>query len=959
MQSHRIEFESEKLPSLSDKEVFELLKTSPNGISNEEARIRLETYGKNQIKTKQRSRRIKQFLYQFTNLFAVLLIVASILAYIGQLPELAFAIAMIVLVNGMIGFSQEYVASRIAEALESRVPTYARVIRSGLEIKIPSEEVTIGDLLLLESGERISADARIVESYNLYVNNEAITGESLPQPRDFRPAKTTMLTHSPNIVFLGTNVASGFGKAVVYAIGEETQFGKVARITREVETAKSPLEKEINHAARLIAIIAITIGLIFAVLAFGIGIGFASAILFGIGIVVALVPEGLPATLSVSLSAISRGLVKRNVLIKKLSAAETLGSTTVICTDKTGTLTKGEMTVTDIWVNRKEIKVSGVGFIPEGEYFWCDNSEECKRRLSKEELEKNVYLLLEIGTLASTAVLVAPKDENKRWTVIGSPTEGALLTAAQKAKFNVSEVAKKKPRREIFPFDRTRKMMSTVHEVDGNLVLYVKGAPDVLLSRSRWLFLDGKEIPLDEDLRNEIMDTTNSFAERALRTLGFAYRRLGSSGTGSSRNLESMRLEDLENELVFVGIVGLLDPPREEARYSIEQAKRAGIRVIMITGDFSRTAYAIARKIGLTECSEYEKMLSRRELIPDGQLDKMNRKELGEVLKGSNIIFSRASPYHKLRIVNELRAQGEIVAVTGDGVNDAPALRSADVGIAMGIAGTDVAREASDVILLDDNFASIISGVEQGRAVFRNIRKFTSYIISSNWPELIPFILYILFPVPLLLPIILVLLVDLGADVFPAIVLGLEPPEKRFMEMPPRPLNERLLKPTILLRTFIQGMAITIVSLVPAFFVLYQGGWVFGEELAVDSMLYKQASTTAYVGIIVGQAFNLLALRSSTSTVYEKGISGNPLIPYAFIWYIGVVIIVVFLPISQSVLNTAVPPISAWLGMFALAPIVWITDTSWKLLGGARAEIGVPKGIPSPIKTNANWLDDY
>lgn len=961
---------------MTPEEVYKALGSSHNGLTIEEARYRLQKYGRNAIKTKPRSPLLYQFASQFANLFAILLIVAAILAYVGRLPELAIAIAIIVVVNGVIGFSQEYAASRIAEALEARVPTYARVIRSGMELRLPSEEVTIGDLMLLEPGDRIGADARLVEAYNLSVNNEAITGEALPQPRDFRPVSTKALTHAPNVVFLGTSVASGFGKAIVYAIGKDTQFGKVATITQEVKAAKSPLEREIDHAARLIAVIAVAVGLAFVALALGVGIGLAAAILFGIGIVVALVPEGLPATLSVSLSAISRRLVKRNVLIKKLSAAETLGSTTVICTDKTGTLTKGQMTVTDIWVNEKEIKVSGVGFVPEGEFYWCGESKEyeevlrkiwskgvidgeiekifdkCAKRMTPDEIKKNVFPLLEIGTLANTAVLVAPSGKEKRWSVIGSPTEGALLTVAQKAKYDVSEAAKAEPRKYIFPFERTRKMMSTAHLLDGKLVLFTKGAPDAVLERSSSILIEGKERPIDDKIREEIMNVTNLYADRALRTLAFAYRKFP-----SDLDIEKMKLEEIERGLVFVGIVGMLDPPRDEARYAIAEARRAGIRIVMITGDFSRTAYAIARRIGLTECAAYETMCFRRELISDGELDTMPSEELDKILRSSDIIFSRANPLHKLRIVNELRKQGEVVAVTGDGVNDAPALKSANVGIAMGITGTDVAREAADVILLDDNFASIVAGVEEGRAVFRNIRKFTTYIISSNWAELIPFILFVLFPVPLLLPIVLVLLVDLGSDVFPAIALGLEPPEKRYMQMPPRPLSERLLKSSILARTFVQGLALTLVSLAPAFLVLYLGGWRIGESLSTASLLYRQASSTAYIGIIIGQAFNLIAMRSSTATVYEKGISGNPLIPYAFLWYALVALFVVFLPPSQAILNTAVPPPIAWLAMFALGPVVWLTDTAWKIIIGARAEALEPRRMGVPAKMA--WLDDY
>jgi magnesium-transporting ATPase (P-type) len=926
-----------KIPSMEVDGVFSTFDTSMNGLIFSEAKRRQARFGPNTIQSRSGFPLLKQFVRQFTNLFAVLLVVASVLAYLGRMPQLSIAIIMIVIINGVIGFIQELVGSRIAKALSSRLPSNARIIREGSEIQLPTEQVTIGDLLLLQPGDRIPADARIIESHNLSVNNDSVTGEALPQPRDHHPIKDIPLFHASNVVFQGTTVSSGFGMAVVYSIGKDTELGKMAKVTHETRSRKSPLELEINMAAKLIAVIATIIGALFGIFTLGMGEGWVSAFVFGIGVVVALVPEGLIAVVSVSLFTIARRLARKNVLVKRLSASEALGSTTVICTDKTGTLTKGEMTVQYMWVNGHRIKVSGVGYIPTGDFYWDGNSIECGKdeKLDPSEVQENLSLLLKIGTLANTSVLVGPKKKEKRWAVLGSPTEGAILTLAQKAHMNVSALAQGNPRRTIFPFDRSRKMMSTIHSTPEGAMLFLKGAPDVVLHRSTKIRIDGNEVPIDEGHKKEIMDLTEWYADRALRTLAVAYRPVdGDAG--------EMTQDEVEHDLVFIGVMAMLDPPRDDVRDAIKVARNAGVRIVMITGDFSRTAFAIAKSVGLTDCPDHDKMVCQGGIIVDTQLDAMSDPEVKKILAREDPIFSRISPLQKLRIVRLLQEMGEIVAVTGDGVNDAPALKRADVGIAMGLTGTDVAREAADIVLLQDNFATIVEGIEYGRSVFRNLRKVITFIFSSNFAELMPFIFFIIFPVPLLLPVILVLCVDLGADLIPCFSLGVEPPEKKYMKMPPRKRTEHLLDLSLLGRAFIQGMAITVVSAVSAFYVLQHGGWHWGDEISVHSVLYLEACTATFAGIMVGQAYNLLAMRSTTMIFFQKGMKGNKFILPAYISIIVAFLLIIYVPFANDILGTRPFPVETWIIMFALGPLVLLTDTVFKMIRKALSRRSAP-----------------
>ncbi|HTD49591.1 MAG TPA: cation-transporting P-type ATPase, partial [Acidimicrobiia bacterium] len=696
-----------ELPRL---DVYAALDSSPRGLTHQEAAARLERCGPNELPRARRRPIIFRFFAQFTDLFAVVLIVASaitFLAYGIQTPhdpgnlELAIAILCVVLLNAVIGFFQEYSAERTAEALQAMVPRSSRVIRDGDRVEVPARELVPGDVVVLEAGDAISADGRVVEAHELSVNNIALTGESDPVGRtDDEAAPGTELVEARNAVFMGTSVVNGTGKAVVFATGLGTEFGRIFQLTADVHEEKSPLQRQVAIMAKRVSVAAIGLGaLLFVLRATTSGSKVTDAFVFALGVMVALVPEGLPATLSVSLAIGVRRMAKRNALIKKLLAVETLGSTTVICTDKTGTLTKAEMTVQAAWTSGRVHRVHGVGYAPEGEV---------------DDVNDDVIALLRTAALCADARLLAPTPE-QGWRILGDTTEGAIVVAAAKSGIDVDVVADKTPRVSEHPFDSDRKLMSTIHAVDAGYESYVKGSPQELLARCTTVQWNGSVVTLTDDLRAEITAANDALAGDALRVLGVASRPVSQAYAS---------VEEAERELTLLGLVGMLDPPRPEVVDAVRECRAAGIRVIMVTGDYGLTAEAIARRVGIVVGNDAK-------IVSGNDLEAMSEDELKAVLQAHwEIVFARVRPEHKMQVVSALKDMGEIVAVTGDGVNDAPALKRADIGVAMGITGTDVAREAAVMVLLDDSFASIVAAVELGRSVYQNIRKFLIYLFS-------------------------------------------------------------------------------------------------------------------------------------------------------------------------------------------------------------------------------------
>ncbi|MDE2181314.1 MAG: cation-transporting P-type ATPase, partial [candidate division NC10 bacterium] len=648
------------------------------------------------------------------------------------------------------------------------------VCRFGEIKEIAASELVPGDLVVLGEGDRVPADGRVIRAALLRVDNSPLTGESIPKARRAEAAPAGPLVESPNIVLAGTNVLSGTARAVIFATGMNTEFGRIAHLTSVVETELSPLQREIAKVTRVIAILSVGIGFAF----FGFGVAIKRSLwenfAFAMGILVAIVPEGLLPTVTLSLAVGAQRMAKRKALIKNLPSVETLGCATVICTDKTGTLTENRMTVTRAYIDGREIRVSGSSV-----------TTEAGGPVTSDLLDQWAPLF---------AIAVGCNNASRRHnqddagsTFVGDPTEIALLQCAAALLPNGPDVL---PRIGEFPFDADRKRMTTVHAAaPASRVAYVKGAPEAVLPICRSLFRDGRAIPLGEAERAAIVDRLNVFAESALRVLALAYRELP----------EADRLplmEEAERDLTFVGLVAMFDPPRLEVPEAVARCKRAGIKPIMITGDNSRTALAIARTIGMVRNE-------KAPVLEGSQVEQMRDEELKAALAGPEILFARMTPAQKMRVVTLLKEMGEVVAVTGDGVNDAPALKKADIGIAMGIAGTDVAKEAADIILLDDNFATIVNAVEEGRAVYENIRKFLIYILTHAIPELVPYLASVILRIPLLLTVVQILAVDLGTDMLPALGLGAEPPDAATMDRPPRSREERLLNVPLLARSYL------------------------------------------------------------------------------------------------------------------------------------------------------------
>ncbi|MBI4844714.1 MAG: cation-transporting P-type ATPase [Nitrospirae bacterium] len=871
-----------KIQSLPAEEVLKHLVVPEDGLHQKAAERRLSEFGPNEIKEVKKKSLLKKLTEQFTHFLAILLWVGAFFSFLSEylhpgegMLTLGFAIVGVIFINAGFTFIQEHRAEKALAALRKMLPASVRVLRGGEEREVLSADIVPGDIIFISEGDRVPADARIIQASGIMMNNAPLTGESEPVPRTSGSFEGEFI-ESPNIAFAGTTVISGSAKAVVFATGMSTEFGRIAHLTGAVEPGLSPLQKEIIKVTRIVAAIATLMGVFFFALGFFIGRSFWENFIFAVGIIVANVPEGLLPTVTLSLAMGSQRMAKRRALIKTLTSVETLGSVSVICTDKTGTLTQNKMEVKRVWTasppRHPLIKEGSVG----------NSSHD---------------MLMKISQLCNNA-----KSVDGKYT--GDPTEIALL---KKAVETTGEL--KAERISEIPFDSERKRMTTINKVisagaeglstlnsqllTSSFTAFTKGAFETVLPLCSNVLMNGIVAPLDDAMRREISGAHDTMTGKGLRVLAFAYKEIEES---YKLKVKSEKLE-LESDLTFVGLIGLEDPPRPEVPEAIKKCREAGIRIIMFTGDNSRTAEAIAREIGLVK--EAPVIVEGRDFI------RMTDRELRGALDNKEVIFSRMSPKHKMRVVSILKGEGERVAVTGDGVNDAPALKMADIGIAMGLSGTDVAKEAADMILLDDNFATIVNAIEEGRAVYENIRKFVSYIFSSNIPEIIPYLAYAIFRIPLPLTIMQILAVDLGTDMLPALALGAEKPSPGVMKRPPRGPKERLLNfPTLSRAYLFLGPIEAAAGLFGFFYVLNSGGWKWGEALASDNTLYMQATTACLTAIVISQAGNIFACRSMRESAFSIGFFTNRLIFIGMAVELILQLFIVYHPWGNAVFGT-------------------------------------------------------
>ncbi len=892
-------------------DVYAGLDARPEGLTADEARHRLTAAGPNVLEELPPPSLLRGFVGNVTHLMALLLWAGGLLALLAELPQLAIAVWTVNLINGAFSTWQEHRAERAIHALRGLLPTTSRVLRDGLEQRLPAEELVPGDVLLLGEGDRISADARLVGTHEFRVDQSALTGESRPVRRtaEALPPGERPPAEQLNRVFAGTLVTQGRGKAVVTATGMHTEFGVIADLTHGMPRELSPLQRELATLSRVVGIIAIAVGVAFFALAqLFTPMPLDRGLVFALGMIVAFVPEGLLPTVTLSLAIGTQRMARRQALVKRLSAVEALGSTTVICTDKTGTLTANQMTVRAIVLGDDRVEVSGTGYAPVGGL--------TVRGQPVITSSGDLVELLRTGVLANDARVEVRDDHADRCAAVGDPTEAALLVVAAKAGLDQDGEGRERPRVGEYPFDTQRKRMSTLHREEGRLVLRCKGAPRELLDRCGTIRTDGVDRPLDETTRARVLAHNDELSREAMRVLGFAVRELPES-------LLDAPVDAVERDLTWCGMVGMLDPPREAVAEAVATCRRAGIRILMITGDYGVTAESIARRIGLVAAGDPVR------IVNGDELDHLDDEALRAIV-ATSVIFARATPAQKLRIVAALQTNGEVVAVTGDGVNDAPALKRADIGVAMGASGTDVAREAADIVLLDDDFASIVAAVEEGRAVYANARRFTGYIFTSNTPEAVPFMLFGLSGgrIPIALDVMHILAVDLGTDLVPALGLGAEPPEPGVMDRPPRRRDEHLITPELLRRSYLwlgpAQAAVTMAAFLLAYRALgVDAGWL---DLPDEGPVYAAATAAALTAVVATQIGNLFAHRTDRASIRRTGWGGNRLLWIGIASELAVIVAIVYLPPLQAVIGTAAFPAWLWLPLLATAPLLLVID---------------------------------
>ena len=939
----------EPIYNLRAAEVFKALDTGPEGLTTGEAEARLALYESNVLSEQPKVSHWRRFFTFTAHPMALLLWAAGALAFLVSQPALGMVIWIIILTNAGFTFWREYRAEQAMLALQKLLPTYARLIRGGTETLVPASELVPGDLLVLAEGDNIPADARVVEEYGLRTNNANLTGEAVPARKtaDASLREGISELERPNLVFAGTSVVSGTGRAIICATGMLTQFGRIARLTQAVQEGPSLVQRELAHISRIISLVALGIaGIVFVVGIFDVGLVRFDAFLLALGILVAAVPEGLPATVTLSLAMAAQRLAQRGVLVKKLAILETLGTVSIVCTDKSGTLTQNQMTAREVWVARQRLTVSGVGYEPIGSF---------SPDPSGTPLESTLNALLIAAALCNNARLNPPTPDRPQWTCLGDQTEAALRVAALKGEISEDNLAEIFPRIHELPFDARRKRMSTIHMVkdeeradedggeikaegegwmDDSLefsfqplsvqeVALVKGAPREVLQLCTHILIDAEERALDDEVRAEILAANDDYARNALRVLALARRKLPPrSGEYTT--------EWVESDLTFLGLVAMQDPPRPEVAQAMRVFRQAGVRIVMITGDYGLTAESLARRVGMLATPDPL-------ILTGADLEVMNDLEIQAILD-REVVYARMAPEHKLRLVAAFQARGEVVAVTGDGVNDAPALRKADVAVVMGQAGTDVAKEAADVILTTDNFGNFVAAIEEGRAVFDNVRKFITYIFSSNVPEILPFILTAMFQIPLALRVIQILAIDLGTDLFPALALGTEKPEPNVMNRPPRRRDQPLIDRGLLARAFLWLGMIEAILCYTGFFFVYRlaegenlsalplvGRWL-SLDLLGGADVNLLAVTAFHAGVVMAQVGNAFACRTERERGRSLGWLGNPfLILGVFIEIAIILILIYYPPLAEVFQHVPLPPVF-WVGLSLFGPILYSLD---------------------------------
>lgn len=905
-----------RIALLDLKDLYRILETREDGLTSDEALQRLRKYGPNILPSTKKTNLALRFIFELRNWFNILLLIASASSLFGgivysdeSLLRIGVVIFLLVLFNAFFSLIQEYRAEKIVQSLARLIPSKVKVLRDGQLQEVDSAEIVPGDVIILEAGDRVPADLRLVHAFEVSVNNAILTGESEPQrrfataPANLSPVNPTEL---PNILFAGTELITGVARGVVIATGKETMFGKTISLARKVEEPLSRLQKETDHLGKTI----LTIALLVAIGFFGVTLIFVNltiiqSILFTIGVMVALVPEGFQLTVSLSLAITAKAMSKVRVVVKRLSSIETLGSVSALCIDKTGTVTSGEMMVEKLWVAGRVYTVTGDGYSPKG-FVTIEG-----RRIG---LNEDVALakLIEASALCNNAKLNPPSDRIGRWTVLGDPTDGAFLVLAHKCDFNVAQALIKNPRIGLLPFDSKRRMMTSIHmSSDGEIVAYTKGAAEDVLSRCTDIFSDNGIIPMTAEMRAAILRQINDFAGEGYRVLAVAMRVLPK---GSSEITTSV-----EERMTFLGLVALLDPPRPKVEMAVHEVKRAGVKVIMLTGDYEFTAETIAKRTGILTSSDYV-------IVSGSELSRMKDEEIAKMLREKEVVIARVTPEQKLRIVQILKSMGETVAVTGDGVNDAPALLAADVGIAMGVGGTDVARESSDMVLLDNNFVSIAEGIRLGRSIFDNLRKFVYFVYTHNMAELVAAIVFILLHVPLPLTAVQVLAIDLLLDVAPSLSLIMEPPEPGVLTKPPEKVRRRLIDAGILLRSFYIGLFVSTIGILSAFDIWSEAGWVFGQNIVADPMVYARGTTAVMFAIAAGQLGNIFAARTSTASAFTLNPLRNRWLFIGILAQQGILLAIVYVPFLQQLFGTAPLHLTELLSLYLLAPAVLLLE---------------------------------